>query len=174
MGNAIFAIILIKGYIMQKNNIIATLLLSFTISSMAVEWEVGFGPNYGGLLGVTINHIPANDTELYAGLALVGGVLGTRYYIDENVRLNLNYGVNGYRYNTKNGEDFISTYHGFNLGLDYIWNNGFNLGITVALSQKAYNTNKSKILNTYDETTKIIKDDNSKPSKIGLSLGYRF
>jgi len=91
---------------MQKHNIMATLLLSFTISSMAVEWEMGFGSNYGGLLGVTVNHMPANDTELYAGLALVGGVLGTRYYIDENLRLNLNYGVNGYRSNTKDGRRF--------------------------------------------------------------------
>jgi len=158
----------------RKINIIIALFTFITVSSTALEWEVGFGSNSGGILGITANHTVTNDVEVYGGLALIGGVLGTRYYINENIRFNINYGVNGYGNKDKNWNNYLLIYHGFNLGLDYIWNNGFNLGITVALSQNAYYTNKSKISSTAYSEMKRSFDDDSKPNIIGISIGYRF
>lgn len=145
---------------MKKINIILALFSATVVSSMALEWEIGIGSNYGGILGVTANHRATENIELYGGIALLGGVLGTRFYIDKNIRLNANYGVNGYGYSSEH----LTIYHGFNLGMDYIGDNGFTVGITTSFSHKSYNLNETIYLKNEDKYT----------PNIALSIGYRF
>jgi len=134
-----------------------------------IAWEVGFGTNYGGLLGITANYIVAEDVEVYGGLAILGGVVGARYYLDENIRFNANYGVNGYGYASDSSEDKLTIYAGLNLGIDYIFDNGVSLGIMTTLTSK----------NIYgdgidDKNIDINKDIDDYTPNVFISVGYRF
>jgi len=124
-----------------------------------VQWEIGTGSNYGGLLGVTANYEVVENVELYGGLAILGAAVGAKYYLNNNVRLNANYGVNGYGYTS---EDKLYVYSGLNVGADYIWDNGLSLGLTTALTSKYIND---------DDIDKL--DDDYTPD-VFISIGYRF
>jgi len=151
---------------MKKLNLLMALLFASTVTSMAeVEWEIGVGSNYGGLLGITANYGVTEDIEVYGGLALLGGVVGGRYYFTDNVRFNASYGVQGFAiYDDNDKYDFIT---GLNAGLDYMWDNGFSLGAVYHVTSNADDVKNDIIVDGY-------KIDKDYTSNISLSLGYRF
>ena len=128
-----------------------------------VQWEIGTGPNYGGVLGVTANYEVLENVELYGGLAILGAVVGAKYYASNNIRLNANYGVNGYGYTS---DDKLYVFSGLNVGADYIWDNGLSLGLTTALT--------SKHINDDDIDIDIDKLDDDYTPDVFISIGYRF
>lgn len=145
-------------------------LLSSSVLCADVRYEVGLGTNYGGFVGVTANTKIQPKIELFAGLGLVGAVAGARYYINDNIRLNANYGTNGLLYIEGQGgdKDEVKLLHGINIGADYMWNNGVSLGLAYMAT-----SNKDDVLDEwhrkgYDIDEKGLKGD------VKLSLGYRF
>lgn len=153
---------------MKKLMIVGCVSCVLAVSSIAeVAWELGIGANYGGLVGVTVNNKVSDEVELYGGLALVGAVVGARFYATENVRFNLNYGVQGYMIKEGRYEDEIEIFHGINTGIDFIWDNGFSLGLVYHL-----------ISNVDDKIDEAISEgyalDEDYTGKVKLSLGYRF
>jgi len=140
-------------------------LIIATLPALAeVEWEIGMGANYGGILGITANYDITDDIELYGGLGVVGGVIGTRYYINDNIRFNANYGMNGIAYTS---DDKLYVAAGFNVGADYIWDNGFSLGVVGTLSSKFINSDDAIELD-------IDKAGDDYTPTVLLSVGYRF
>jgi len=134
-----------------------------------VQWEIGTGSNYGGLFGVTANYEVVENVELYGGLAILGAAVGAKYYVSNNVRLNANYGVNGYGYNSDNK---LYVYSGLNVGADYIWDNGLSLGLTAALTSKLINDDGIDI--GIDIGKDIDKSDDDYTQNVFISIGYRF
>ena len=67
-------------------------------SYAAQSYELGLGTNYGGVVGVTINTEINSNVEMFAGLGLgyeaLGYVVGSKFWLNENVRLTANYGIN--------------------------------------------------------------------------------
>jgi len=133
-----------------------------------VQWEIGTGSNYGGLLGVTANYEVVENVELYGGLAILGAVVGAKYYLNNNVRLTANYGVNGYEYTS---DDKLYVYSGLNVGADYIWDNGLSLGLTTALTSELINDDD---IDDEDINIDINKLDDDYTPKVFISIGYRF
>jgi len=156
---------------MQTSDMNTTNIETSTLGKSEIAWEVGLGINYGGLLGVTANYKVAEDIEVYGGLAILGGVVGARYYFNESIRFNANYGVNGYGYVSDSSEDKLTIYAGLNLGIDYIFDNGVSLGIMTSLTSKnIYGDDISDI----DKNIDIKKDIDDYTPNLLLSLGYRF
>lgn len=132
-----------------------------------IKWESGVGVNYGGLLGITANKKVSDEVELYAGLAAVGAVAGARYYPIPNVRLNLSYGTQGLLAKEEvNGDKVYEIFHGLNVGVDYVWENGLSLGLVYY----AYSNMDDKMDEAENQGYTIDRSD----LKVGVSLGYRF
>ena len=132
-----------------------------------LKWEIGTGGNYGGFLGGTANAKVGKKFEVFGGVALLGAVAGARYYFTPHVRANLNYGVQGYllkEYKSTGKE--IDIIHGVNLGVDYVFNKGFNLGIVYHIV-----TNAESVVDDAIAEGFIVNDNKG---RIKLSLGYRF
>jgi len=153
---------------MKKIIAIGLLSCVLTTSSMAeVNWELGMGSNYGGIIGVTANNKATDEVELYGGIGLVGAVAGARYYATNNIRLNLNYGVQGYLTKEGGHKDGTEILHGVNTGVDYIWDNGFSLGLVYHII-----SNADKKINEAENEGYYVKEKYG--GKVKLSLGYRF
>jgi len=146
--------------------------ISTTLIASDIKYEVGTGRNYTGLIGITANKMIKPNIELYGGLGYVGAVIGTKYYINDNIRLNLNYGTQGKVAIKKNGDndyDFSNgkIVHGINIGIDYIWNNGISLGLTYMVT-----STKDKYFDDWERDHGAKVNDNT--NDISVSLGYRF
>jgi hypothetical protein len=153
---------------MKKIIIAGILSCALAVPSIAdVSWEMGMGSNYGGLLGLTANNKISDEVELYGGLALVGAVVGARYYINENVRINANYGTQGYIIKESQCKDEIEYLHGFNLGMDYVWDNGMVLGLMYHVASNE--SDKTREMRSEGYTI-----ENDTTARVNLSLGYRF
>ena len=150
--------------------LISILILS-TASSAEQNYEVGFGTNYGGVLGGTINVDLNANTEVFVGLGAgfdgVTYVVGTKFWLNNNTRLTMNYGTN-------------CIYETWSSGAGYGWKDteGLNFGIGYTFSGKdeagwAFDL---MLLDTSDcnAATDDYYSDITSDSAIRLALGYRF
>jgi len=133
--------------------------------------SVGFGANYG-LLGATVNKKIDDKVEVFAGVGYLhnkGYVIGGRYHIKDNIRLIANYGTNStLERSTSLSSSEYESFEGFNLGADYLFNNGWSVGLMLR--------DTSKLDDKEDELKKLgySKITDSESSKIVLSVGYDF
>jgi hypothetical protein len=99
----------------------------------------------------------------------VGAVAGARFYVSDNVRLNLNYGVQGYLIKESRYEDTdeVEIFHGINTGINYIWDNGFSLGLVYRVTSNVDEKKEEAIREGY-----VMSEDYT--GKVKLSFGYRF
>jgi len=137
-----------------------------TLSLAEMNYEVGVGANYGGIIGVTANKKIESNVEVFGGIGLVGAVAGARYYLNDNIRLNTNYGVHGLIVAKESSDDKIKLLHGINIGVDYIWGNGISLGLVYPVTSNADDA--------VDELRKKGYDVEKRSIDVLLSLGYRF
>jgi len=134
---------------MKKFLVIASLVFASSTFASGVKFDAGFGVNYGGIVGVTVNKKVAPMTELFGGLGAVGYVVGGRYYLNKHIRFIGNYGTN---------TNVITSYTaGINMGAEYVWNR-WSAGLMYVVTSDGL-----KI----DTDSDIIE-------KFRLSLGYRF
>ncbi len=154
------------------NKLLISALSASLIATMGfcedINYEVGLGANYGGIIGVTANKKIQENVELFAGLGLVGAVAGARYYINENIRLNANYGVHGFMVVEDSSDDDAKLLHGINLGADYMWNNGVSLGLVYRAT-----SNEDDVIDEWRDKGYTV-EKKGWSGDIGLSLGYRF
>ena len=142
--------------------LISILILS-TASSAEQYFEVGFGTNYGGILGGTINVDLNSNTEVFVGLGAgfdgVNYVVGTKFWLNEKLRLSANHGYNC----TVETVSTTTTYK------DY---NGLNFGIGYALSRKSGAAIDLMLIDSSDCYEAVGSTESSTGVKI--ALGYRF
>jgi hypothetical protein len=146
--------------IMNLLKIISFIALIISSNSYAAQsYELGLGTNYGGVVGVTINTEINSNVEMFAGLGLgyeaLGYVVGSKFWLNENVRLTANYGINC----------VVSSpwrdYYGLNFGAGYAFS-GKDPGW-------AFDLMLLDISDCNAATTSISSD-----SAIMLAAGYRF
>ena len=106
----------------MKKLIMAIFILSTAAyGESTISSEVGVGVNYGGIVGFTTNYEIDPNTELFggfgAGIGSVGFVLGSKYYINDSVRLIVNYGTNSWVELTPGNWE---NYQGINFGVGYV------------------------------------------------------
>ena len=109
-------------YLTKLSKLIAITVLTFSSSSIADQaFEIGLGTNHAGVLGGTINIDVNPNTEFFWGLGLtagegVGYVIGSRYWINDNLRLIGNYGYNC-TVTTISTTTTYKDYYGLNIGV---------------------------------------------------------
>ena len=152
----------------MKKIILIVCIASITVvqSFAEVSWELGLGANHGGVIGGTINKKVYDNFELYGGFGFLGAVGGVRYYTVNNLRINANYGYQGLLTKKGRGKDRYETIFGLNLGVDYMWDNGFFLGLVYFVT-----TNLDEKIDEAESEGYSMEDDSG---KVKLSLGYRF
>ncbi len=141
--------------------------ISTTLLASDIKYDVGIGTNYGGIIGITANKMIQSSIELYGGIGLVGAVAGARYYINENIRFNANYGFQGLLL-IENDDDDIEYLHGVNIGLDYLWSNGISLGLMYMAT-----SNKDDVIDDWENKGYDIEEQGL-TGDVKLTLGYRF
>jgi opacity protein-like surface antigen len=138
-----------------------------SILNADAKYEVGLGVN-SALIGVTANWEVVKSTELFAGIGL-GAVVGARYYINDQFRLNASYGTQGYGILEDGDDDKIEVVHGLNIGVDYDFGekDGWNAGLAYNLT-----SNYDDLVDEYK--AKGYETDDISSDGVKLSLGYRF
>ena len=143
--------------------LISILILS-TASSAEQYFEVGFGTNYGGILGGTINVDLNSNTEVFVGLGAgfdgVNYVVGTKFWLNEKLRLSANHGYNC-TVETVSTTTTYKDYNGLNFGIGYaFWDRKSGPAIDLML------------LDTSDCNEAAGSSESS--SQLKIALGYRF
>ena len=143
--------------------LISILILS-TASSAEQNYEVGFGTNYGGVLGGTINVDLNANTEVFVGLGAgfdgVTYVVGTKFWLNEKLRLSANYGYNC-TVKTVSTTTTYKDYNGLNVGIGYAFG-GRKSGAAIDLM----------LIDSSDCSEAAGSTESSSSAKI--ALGYRF
>ena len=147
--------------------LISILILS-AASSAEQYFEVGYGTNYGGILGGTINVDLNSNTEVFVGLGAgfdgVNYVVGTKFWLNNTTRLTMNYGTNciDETYDISTGKYAWKDYEGLNFGIGYAFSGKDEAGWAFDLM----------LLDTSDcnDAAASISSD----SAIKLAAGYRF
>jgi len=145
---------------MNKLLIILGVVIFSTATVAKQSYELGGGYNYGGLVGVTVNQELSSNVEIFGGLGVgmeaAGYVVGTKFWINDNARLTLNYGTNCHVSSTT-----WTDYEGLNVGIGYAFG-GKEEGWAFDLL----------LLDVSDcnAATSSISSD----SAVRLALGYRF
>ena len=107
---------------MKKILTILGILIFSTTAVANQSFEVGIGTNYGGILGGTINVDLNANTEVFAGLGTglerVTYVVGTKFWLNEKLRLSANYGYNC-TVKTVSTTTTYKDYSGLNVGIGY-------------------------------------------------------
>ena len=156
---------------MKKILLIISIVI-FSTSTMAKQsFEAGFGTNYGGLGGGVVVQDLSSNVEMFAGIGVglesVAYVIGTKFWLDDTIRLSANYGTN-------------CTYETWSSSAGYDWKDfeGFNFGIGYAFGGKddtgwAFDLMFLDISDCNagtDDYYSSVNDD----SAIRLAAGYRF
>ena len=107
---------------MKKLLTFFTISILSSISSADQNYDVGLGTNYGGVLGGTINVDLNANTEVFVGLGAgfdgVTYVVGTKFWLNEKLRLSTNYGYNC-TVKTVSTTTTYKDYNGLNFGIGY-------------------------------------------------------
>ena len=103
---------------MKKILLIISIVIFSTATAAKQSYEIGGGYNYGGLIGATVSQEVSSNVEMFAGLGVAaesaGYVVGTKFWINDKVRLTLNYGTNCHVSSTT-----WTDYEGLNVGIGY-------------------------------------------------------
>ena len=154
-------------YLTKLSKLIAITVLTFSSSSIADQaFEIGLGTNHAGVLGGTINIDVNSNTEFFGGLGLtagegVGYVIGSRYWINDNLRLIGNYGYNC-TVKTVSTTTTYKDYYGLNIGVGYSFGGIDSSGIALDLM----------LIDTSDCHNAVGSSESK--SSMKLALGYRF
>ncbi len=164
-----------------KSLIVLIIITSFTKITTAqeiatkdeVNFEIGAGVNYGGgIIGGTVSREVTPNLELFAAVGAfvdVGYTVGGRYYVDENIRLTLNYGTNSYLEVTElDGTNDYENFAGVNFGIG--WINSKQGGFNIDLMYISTDNLDDRV----DELEKQGYQVDEDSGKVKLSLGYRF
>ena len=154
---------------MKKILTLIGILLISTSASAAQKYEVGLGTNHGGVLGGSISTDLSENTEIFAGLGLtagdgVGFVIGSKLWLNDNIRLIGNYGYNCTVKTTTIGSTTTTSYKdymGLNIGAGYSFGGKDSSGVSVDLML----TNQSDCRKAASQKSK---------TAIKIALGYRF
>ena len=150
---------------MKKILTLIGILLISTSASAAQKYELGLGTNHGGVLGGSISTDLSENTEIFAGLGLtagesVGFVIGSKLWLNDNMRLIANYGYNC-TVKTIGTTTTYKDYNGLNVGAGYSFGGKDSSGVSVDLML----TNQSDCRKAASQKSK---------TAIKLALGYRF
>ena len=154
---------------MKKILTLIGILLISTSASAAQKYEVGLGTNHGGVLGGSISSDLSENTEIFAGLGLtagksVGFVIGSKLWLNDNIRLIGNYGYNCTVKTTTIGSTTTTSYK------DYM---GLNIGAGYSFGGKE--SNGASIDLMFIDTSDCNKARSAtSSSSVKLALGYRF
>ncbi len=150
---------------MKKIIIFISLLTLGSISIAGQNYELGLGTNHGGIFGGSISTELNENTEIFAGLGLTAGdgigfVIGSKLWINNNMRLIANYGYNC-TVKTIGTTTTYKDYNGLNVGAGYSFAGKDSRGASVDLML----TNQSDCRKAASQKSK---------TAIKLALGYRF
>ena len=154
---------------MKKILTLIGILLISTSASAAQKYELGLGTNHGGVLGGSISTDLSENTEIFAGLGLtagesVGFVIGSKLWLNDNIRLIGNYGYNCTVKTTTIGSTTTISYK------DYM---GLNIGAGYSFGGKE--SNGASIDLMFIDTSDCNKARSAtSSSSVKLALGYRF
>ena len=148
---------------MNKFMIILGAVIFSTVSLAKQSTESGFGVNYGGIAGVTINSELNSNTEIFGGIGLgkdskIGYVLGAKFWLNEKARLSANYGTNCY---VESSGQHDKEYEGLNVGIGYAFNNKESGWVFDLMFADISDCNDAASSNASDSSVK-------------LAAGYRF
>ena len=154
---------------MKKILTLISILLISTSASAAQKYEVGLGTNHGGVLGGSISTDLSENTEIFAGLGLtagesVGFVIGSKLWLNDNIRLIGNYGYNCTVKTITIGSTTTTSYKdymGLNIGAGYSFGGKDSSGVSVDLML----TNQSDCRKAASQKSK---------TAIKIALGYLF
>jgi hypothetical protein len=154
---------------MKKILTLIGILLISTSASAAQKYEVGLGTNHGGVLGGSISTDLSENTEIFAGLGLtagesVGFVIGSKLWLNDNIRLIGNYGYNCTVKTITIGSTTTTSYKdymGLNIGAGYSFGGKESNGVSIDLM----------LIDTSD-CNKASSTKSS--SSLKLALGYSF
>ena len=152
---------------MKKLLTLISILTLSTISSAAQVYELGMGTNHGGILGGSISTNLSENTEIFAGLGLtaaegIGFVIGSKLWLNENLRLIANYGYNC-TVKTVGATTTYKDYYGLNIGAGYSFGGKDSNGVAIDLM----------LIDTSNCKDAVVGSTESN-SAIKLALGYRF
>ena len=158
-----------KELIMKKILTLISILLISTSASAAQKYEVGLGTNHGGVLGGSISTDLSENTEIFAGMGLtagesVGFVIGSKLWLNDNIRLIGNFGYNCTIKTTTIGSTTTTSYKdymGLNIGAGYSFGGKESNGVSIDLM----------LIDTSD-CNKASSTISS--SSLKLALGYSF
>ena len=146
---------------MNKFLIILSVVIFSTATVAKQSYELGGGYNYGGLVGFTVNQEISSNVEIFGGLGVgmeaAGYVVGTKFWINDNARLTMNYGTNCSILSST-----WTDYEGLNFGIGYSFTGKNAAGW-------AFDLMLLDVSDCNAATTSISSD-----SAIRLALGYRF
>jgi len=150
---------------MKKILTLISILLLSTSASAAQNYEVGMGTNHGGILGGSISTNLNENTEIFAGLGLTAGdgigfVIGSKLWLNENIRLIANYGYNC-TVKTIGSTTTYKDYNGLNVGAGYSFGGKGSNGVSIDV-----------MLIDSSDCNKASAAISS--SSLKLALGYRF
>ena len=150
---------------MKKILTLIGILLISTSATAAQKYEVGLGTNHGGVLGGSISTDLSENTEIFAGLGLtagesVGFVIGSKLWLNDNMRLIANYGYNC-TVKTIGTTTTYKDYNGLNVGAGYSFGGKESNGVSIDLM----------LIDTSD-CNKASSTTSS--SSLKLALGYSF
>ena len=154
---------------MKKILTLIGILLISTSASAAQKYELGLGTNHGGVLGGSISTDLSENTEIFAGLGLtagesVGFVIGSKLWLNDNIRLIGNYGYNCTVKTTTIGSTTTISYK------DYM---GLNIGAGYSFGGKE--SNGASIDLMFIDTSDCNKaSSTTSSSSLKLALGYSF
>ena len=158
-----------KELIMKKIFTLIGILLISISASAAQKYELGLGTNHGGVLGGSISTDLSENTEIFAGLGLtagesVGFVIGSKLWLNDNIRLTGNYGYNCTVKTITIGSTTTTSYKdymGLNIGAGYSFGGKESNGVSIDLM----------LIDTSD-CNKASSTKSS--SSLKLALGYSF
>ena len=156
---------------MKKNLIILGIVIFSTATMAKQSFEAGLGTNYGGLGGAVVTQDLSSNVEMFAGLGLglesVAYVVGTKFWLNNNTRLTMNYGTNCIyeTWSSAKGYDW-KDYEGLNFGIGYTFSGKDEAGWAFDLML----LDTSDCNAATDDYYSSVNDD----SAIRLAAGYRF
>jgi len=150
---------------MKKIITLIGILFLSTSGLAAQNYEVGMGTNHGGILGGSISTDLNENTEIFVGLGLtigdgIGFVIGSKLWLNENMRLIANYGYNC-TVKTIGTTTTYKDYNGLNVGAGYSFGGKDSSGASLDLML----TNQSDCRKAASQKSK---------TAIKIALGYRF
>ena len=154
---------------MKKILTLIGILLISTSALAAQKYELGLGTNHGGVIGGSISTDLSENTEIFAGLGLtagesVGFVIGSKLWLNDNIRLIGNYGYNCTVKTITVGSTTTTSYKdymGLNIGAGYSFGGKESNGVSIDLM----------LIDTSD-CNKASSTKSS--SSLKLALGYSF